>query len=343
MSLGRLFPLPLLLVTGLVATPRAVAIPERDYSRAYAEEVEPFLLSGERFTFRSADGKYDLSAIRFVHPRPKGIIVVVNGRSESWLKYGELFHDLYRDGYSVYSYDHRGQGLSPHLVATIPQLGHIDRFLEYSRDLNAFMEGVIRPVHPGSNGLFLIAHSMGAAVAAQVMETHAPPFEAAVFIAPMFEINTNPYPEALALGIVAALNGVGLGDRYAIGEHDDDPAAPFESNRVTSSRPRWEAMRAVWRNHPPAVIGGASNAWVEEALRATADIRGHLAAITTPLLLLQSGRDRLVINVSQQQADRVMQNCRLISFPEAKHEILMECDPIRMGALEAIRAFFGKD
>jgi lysophospholipase len=102
-------------------------------------------------------------------------------------------------------------------------------------------------------------------------------------------------------------------------------------------------MRAVWRKYPPAVIGGASNAWVEEALRATADIRGHLAAITTPLLLLQSGRDRLVINVSQQQADRVMQNCRLISFPEAKHEILMERDPIRMGALEAIRAFFGRD
>jgi alpha-beta hydrolase superfamily lysophospholipase len=50
-----------------------------------------------------------------------------------------------------------------------------------------------------------------------------------------------------------------------------------------------------------------------------------------------------VINVSQQQADRVMQNCRLISFPEAKHEILMECDPIRMRALEAIRAFFGRD
>ena len=96
--------------------------------------------TGEWFAFPSADGNYELNGIIFFHPHERGLIVVVNGRSESWLKYGELFHDLQDQGYSVASYDQRGQGLSPRLLAGNPQIGEIDNFDEYARDRDAVLE-----------------------------------------------------------------------------------------------------------------------------------------------------------------------------------------------------------
>ena len=69
--------LPALLLSGVTALH---AIPENDYASTYEKVVVPFLSSGQRFTFRSADGKTDLQGIRFTHPGAKGVIVVVNGK-----------------------------------------------------------------------------------------------------------------------------------------------------------------------------------------------------------------------------------------------------------------------
>ena len=43
--------------------------------------------------------------------------MVVNGRTEYAEKYAELFYDLKDLGFSLYIYDHRGQGLSSRLLA----------------------------------------------------------------------------------------------------------------------------------------------------------------------------------------------------------------------------------
>lgn len=45
----------------------------------------------------------------------KATIVILNGRTESVLKYQEMYFELTRQGYAVFSYDHRGQGLSGRL------------------------------------------------------------------------------------------------------------------------------------------------------------------------------------------------------------------------------------
>jgi hypothetical protein len=79
------------IVTALIvmaATLSLHAISEEDYPAAFRAKVLPFLAKGERFAFESADGRHQLSGVLFPHPEEKGLIVVVNGRSESWLKYG---------------------------------------------------------------------------------------------------------------------------------------------------------------------------------------------------------------------------------------------------------------
>ncbi|WP_438876507.1 alpha/beta fold hydrolase, partial [Bacillus cereus group sp. Bce039] len=63
------------------------------------------------------------------------VIIIVNGRIESACKYQELFYDLFHQGYDIYSFDHRGQGLSERLIAD-PQMGYVEQFDDYVRDMD---------------------------------------------------------------------------------------------------------------------------------------------------------------------------------------------------------------
>lgn len=333
-------PLILCLALTLAVTPFVHAIPEKNYEITYIQTVLPFRNSGEKFSFFSADGKYRLSGVRFMHPREKGLIVVVNGFTESWMKYGELFHDLYGRGYSIISYDHRGQGLSPHLVPGHPQIGYVDHFSDYTGDLNAFMEQVVKPIHPDSKGLFLIANSMGGAIAAEYLEHHPSTFEAVVLSAPMLRINTKPYSELIAHGMVAGLGILGFGRHYAIGQHDANLNAPFQNNTLTGSKVRWWSYGYVGKENPEILIGGASNHWVNTSLSETKGIRKNIPRITTRVLILEAGKDEYVLNKPLSAAASQMKNAHLMSFPDSKHGILLESDPIRNRALDLIDRLF---
>jgi lysophospholipase len=326
------------------------AIKEQHFESTYQNSILPFLNSGKHLSFESADGKYKLSSVLFLHPQTqgekqkieKGLIVIVNGRTESWLKYGELFHDLYTKGYDLISYDHRGQGLSPHLVSWHHQIGHVEHFSEYAEDLNKFMETVVKPIHPDSKNLFLIANSMGGAVAAEYLEQHGnpPPFQAVVLCAPMLKINTKPYPEWFAQLLVGTLTAIGFGEHYAVGQHDSSLAAPFDHNPVTGSRDRWWSYGMAVILHPEIKLGGPSNAWVATSLSETKRVRKDLPRITCPVMIMEAGRDEFVLNKPLTKAVSEMPNARLIIFPDSLHGILVESDSIRNKAMQAIERFF---
>lgn len=333
-----------MLLASLICSSSLLGISETNFESKYQDSIIPFLNSGQHFSFLSADTRYSLQGIRFIHPNSKdekGLIVVINGFSQSWLQYGELFHDLYKKGYSVISYDHRGQGSSPHLVPNHSQVGYIDHFSDYSADLNMFMEHIVKPLHPDAASRFLIANSMGGAITSNYLETHSspPPFAAIVLSAPMFQINTTPYPEWLGHLIVSSMTTIGLGKHYAIGMHDFDPQEPFKNNKITHSLARWKADREVKILYPKVVIGGPSNAWVNTSLSATKKIRSHEFSITTRTLLLEAGEDQLVMNQAILDAAKKIPYCRLVTFPDSKHGILMESDTIRNKALTMIERF----
>jgi lysophospholipase len=322
----------------LAAADPACAIPEQGYVANYSATVLPFLSSGEHFTFRSADGVTNLQGVRFLHPKAKGMIVVVNGSTESWLKYGEFFYDLYQRGYSICSYDHRGQGLSPRLVPANHQIVQIDDFSLYAADLNCFVEQEILP--GGYGKLYLLGHSMGGAVALDYLERYPSPFRSVVLSSPMLRINTSPYPELVARSVVALFCAIGLGDHYAIGMHDWNPREPFTNNKLTSSRSRWDAIQHIWSDHPEAVAGGPSNDWVKQSINHTSLIRGRLPEIKSSVLILQAGKDQWVMNPDQEMAQAKIPGARLARFPGAQHEILMERDTIRDQAIEQMDVFF---
>ncbi|MBC7385114.1 MAG: alpha/beta fold hydrolase [Cryobacterium sp.] len=323
----------------LVCSQAAWAISETGYSENYSRNVLPFLLSGERFAIHP-NSKVELVGVRFVHPHARGTVVVLTGRSEPWLKYGEVFYDLHQMGFSVYSYDHRGQGLSTHLSNRNPQIGHILRFEDYVDDLALVTRKVILPSVPVGEPLYLLAHSMGGAIAAGYLERGLNPYRAAVLNSPMLQIDTAPYPESVARVIVLGAMRLGQGGAYALGRGDLIPGFPFEKNDVTHSRARFDMSEQTITRFPSIGVGGPSSEWVYRSLVASREITELSARIRTPLLMLQAGEDHVVLLPRQAQACDLAFDCQLVHYPKARHEILMEVDGIRNRAFEQVDRFF---
>lgn len=73
-----------------------------------------------------------------VQTEPSPAMIMVNGRTESYLKYQSLINEFYQFGYSVYMLDHRGQGLSQRLLNNHHK-GHVEDFSFYIEDLTQFV------------------------------------------------------------------------------------------------------------------------------------------------------------------------------------------------------------
>jgi lysophospholipase len=330
---------------------QAHAISELNYHEEY-KEVTKLLADCEApqpkicRTFRF-EGERDvlLAAIRFVHPESapatRGTIVVLPGRSEPYLKYAEVFYDLYSQGFDVYSYDHRGQGLSPHLSSHRAQIGHIDDFLNYVEDLRRFTDQQVKPRARGP--LFLLAHSMGGGIAARYLIEYPGNYARAVLSAPMIDLQTTPYPRPIARLIVASAVRIGLGNRYAPGYGDLKLDIPIGQNRVTHSVLRAQTWDAITRARPEIAIGGPSNKWVQESLDESRVTQAWMSDLTTPVLMLQAGEDTLVVNSAMNRGCKRARDCRIESqdFLTSRHEILMEVDAIRKPAMDKILDFLG--
>lgn len=179
---------------------------EADVPTLYRQTLPDFwrqhAVEGE---FKGKDGV----TIRYAALRQEKVdraILIVNGRVESYLKYQELAWDLWRQGYSLYLIDHRGQGMSGRMLDD-PQKGYVDQFDDYVVDLKQFHDQIIMAEQPAK--LFLLAHSMGGAISARYLERWPEDIKAAVLSSPMLGINLSGLPKWLAKGLAATLGTVG--------------------------------------------------------------------------------------------------------------------------------------
>lgn len=285
----------------------------------------------------------DGSRLRWAVWRPetahKGTVVLLQGRAEFLEKYYETVADLMIRGFAVVTFDWRGQGGSTRRGRGGVR-GHVASFDEYVADLDAVMAGIVLPNCP--QPYYALAHSTGATVfllAAPEMRTR---FRRAVLLAPLLGLGETGWPRVAAGPLARVLSFVGLGRSPVPGArrhvlHD----RPFEGNRLTSDRRRWDRAVELTRAHPDLTVGAPTIGWVKAANAAMRrlDDPDFLERIRIPSLIVAAGADRVVSYAAIENFARGLKYGHMILVPGARHELLQEADIYREQALAAFDAF----
>ncbi len=269
----------------------------------------------------------------------RGTILFAGGRGDFIEKYLESFTHWHAQGWSVTAFDWRGQGKSGRLTAD-PNVGHIDDFGVWIDDLAEFYTRW-ETTTPGPH--VMIAHSMGGhlLIRALIEKRIAP--DAAVFIAPMFGIETPPVPLGVARFLFAGLCKIGLAKRPAW-KGNERPAAPWASRQRFLTHDAERYADEIWwlDNHPALKLGPPSFGWLAAAIASTraTEAPGLLEAVVVPLLILGTDGDRLVSPPAIRRfAARLPSGQCHIYDASVAHEILRECDDVRDDALGRIETF----
>lgn len=340
-----LFKLKRLVVAGSLLCLTAVceAVPEQQLTSMMPAQIQKFWQQQVKTgSLTTPDGQQLPYA--FVMPAdPQYAVILIQGRTEAYLKYQELFFDMAAKHVAVFSLDHRGQGLSPRPLADRHK-GHITDFALYSQDQRQFVAEVVQP-RTGALPLNVLAHSMGGAVAVQLLATAPELFNRAVLTSPMIAPNAQvAFSEQDGCYLATAL-GWSCPDCYAGFVSQPYPAdQAFGDNILTSSPERYRLFRALFREQPELQLGGPTWSWLSQACDVADRMPAYAKQIKLPVLILQSGADRAVSNLAQQQfcADLGLwcSSGQVQQFPGAKHELLFESDKFRDDAVQKILSFY---
>lgn len=285
-------------------------------------------------------GEVPLHFAYVVPANAKATIVILNGRTESVLKYQEMFFELTRQGYAVFSYDHRGQGLSGRLNAD-PQLGHVEDFQHYVQDAALFMAKFSGQM-PGPK--LLMAHSMGGAIASAYLAQEPTQFIAAAMSAPMHAPNAEVLFGAKDGCYLAAAVRWSCNDCYAGFVSQPYKPGPFVGNIYTQSEIRYRRFREQYQQQPKIQLGGPSWQWLSQACAIADEMPQIAEKIQTPVLILQAGEDSAVAAAPQDEFCRAIgSNCaggQVLHVAGARHEFFIETDQYRIPALTAVLDFY---
>ena len=282
----------------------------------------------------------------------KGAVVIVNGRNETFVKYREVINELTAAGFSVYTFDHRGQGFSGRQL-TDPHKGHVDSFDDYVADLHFFLEHIVK--RRPHDSCLVLAHSMGGTISLLHELRYPGNFAGIVMTAPMLGFSTAPLPAFLVPPLLSLLEALGQSQRYILGGGPFRPESFSDENILTSDRENFDRNQRLMAEYPRAQLGSPTNAWVKQALvaidkiwlshaqEAIDEVMVGAKSLRAPLLILQAGADRVVDNQAQERffCGRAGK-CELQVIPEARHEILVESPELREMAVKAMLDFFAQ-
>lgn len=270
----------------------------------------------------------------------RGTICLVHGRTEFIEKYFETISDFQARGFSVATFDWRGQGGSQRLIRNA-RLGYVDTFDDYWEDLRSFHSTILLPDCPPP--YYLVAHSMGGLVALHAGMRDRMMFERMFLSSPMISIQTPGFGPAGWGRVMDGLSLMGLG-RLPVGRGDADKPpseAGFAGNPVTSDLTRYMRMVEVLKVRPDLLVGSPTVRWTAAAIRAMVraardDFPG---AIKIPVFMLAAARDEIVSTTATEQLGLRMRTGRHAIIPGARHELFMENDAIRAQVFAAFDAF----
>jgi len=286
-----------------------------------------------------------LRAARFA-PAPdvplRGICVLLNGQTEFIEKYFEVIDELRGRGFAVATMDWRGQGDSDRMTKD-SRKSFIGDFREYDQDLDTLMDWIVRPMlGPGEKPVAL-AHSMGAHVLLRALVKRPHSFKACVLSAPMIAISFRGRCGFLVRAVTIIQMWRGRRADWVWGMEARDPhRVTFATQLVTSDPQRFERTQMLLREHPDLRLAGATWGWLAAAVRSMDWLRRRPQMITTPLLVVAAGKDRICVTPSAKAFAQAAPHAGYVEIEESGHEILMERNPIRAEFWSAFDDFMSR-
>ncbi|MAU40660.1 MAG: hypothetical protein CMF31_03470 [Kordiimonas sp.] len=276
----------------------------------------------------------------------RGTVVLLQGHREFIEKYFEFIHDWLGRGYSVYTLDLRGQGLSDgHLQDR--RKNYVPSFDLYLHDAHDFIvtHGLVRKRQP-SSPLILVGHSQGGHLALRYLRDHPGVFDKAIVMAPMVNIHFgNEVVETVASWVVRANMFMGKHESHAPGQAMK--TSPLQRRLafelLTHDRDRFADQDYFFSQNPALHTGGATYGWLDAALKSIARMQTALFAesISIPVLMLLAGQERIVNNVDALSLADQLPDCHVVLHEQARHEIYKETDDIRQAMWDDIDRFLG--
>jgi lysophospholipase len=270
--------------------------------------------------------------------RVRGTVCILQGRAEFIERYFETITELRRRGFAVLAFDWRGQGGSGREIKN-PKKGHVKDFSRYRLDLEAVRTEVLEPLMPKPH--FVLAHSMGGAIALWAAREGWLPFERLVATAPMVELCLIKVTH-LRRTSARLLRWLGFGGSFIPGGGETPLSTkPFEGNRLTSDPRRYARNAALATAMGEGAIGDPTIAWTDAAFRLMNRFRDPRFPldIRTPTLILAAGADPVCATPAIERFAARLKAGHALVLPGARHEILMERDAIRSDFWAAFDAF----
>ncbi len=268
---------------------------------------------------------------------PRGHLLFQGGRGDTFEKYLETFAHLHAKGWSVTSFDWRGQGGSGRLSDN-PRVGHADDFGVFVDDLAAFW----RDWSVGRDGpRVALGHSMGGFLILRALLDDTIDPAAAILVAPMLGLKS-PVGAVWGGKIARFMARIGRPERAAWGGNERPASIATRQNLLTHDKTRYADEQWWYAQKPDIRLGPPSWAWVAESFAATAALAEdpRLGTMTTPLLMLVADTDGLVDAHTAIRIARQLPDAALVRFKlGTAHEILREADAVRDRALIVIDGF----
>ena len=307
------------------------ALNEGDYALVYS------LLDDESFyTIGEFEGVQNRTLKYAQFGKTKGVngpLVFVNGRGENLFKYIELFYDLNQKGWSpIYTYDHRGQGLSRNPLSK-KYWGEIEDYAYYTEDLKNFLELVKKQT--GQKSLSVIAHSMGALIVVDYLQNYDhSDWLAVVLSAPMFGIQislatTFDYLASLYCSLISCLKrNLNKNNSWSVLSH---------------SKAREGFFRYLQNERFPYTdVVVPSVSWLRKSAKVQKLVMEpeKIKKIKIPVLVLQATQDVVIKNEHLKTfCDAIPKNCQREIF-EGKHALYLGKDPTRNATIKQTLSFF---
>lgn len=280
--------------------------------------------------------RFDLPA-----ERPRGRLLLQGGRSDVFEKYLEAIEHLHGQGWSVTSFDWRGQGGSGRLGAD-PRVGHAGDFAVQVADLAAFWR---EWSGEGEGPAVALGHSMGAHFLLRALVENAIDPAAVALAAPMIAVRS-PFGAWASERIARYMVGRGDPARSAWKWSDESKQVERRLRRLTIDRSRGQDDR-WWQLADPALeLGPPSWGWIAQAFASGRALANdpRLARVGAPVLMLVAEGDRLVDPRASRRLATRLPDCELVAFSaaESAHEILRESLPVQARAFAAIDDFLDR-